>query len=61
MDLDESVKIKLNSALGNMPRRTSLHWKDNGFDDLISLIHLNCMISPPIGPCSLCTCCSAEW
>lgn len=45
MDLDESVKTKLNSALEIMPRR-SFHWKDNGFDDLIRLLHLNCTVSP---------------
>lgn len=39
MALDESVKPKLNSAEENMPGRTSLCWKHNGFDDLISLIH----------------------
>jgi len=43
MDLHESVVSKVNIALENMPRRTSLHWKDNGFNDLVSLIHLNCI------------------
>lgn len=61
MGLGKSVKTKLNSTLENIPWRRRLHWKDNGFDDLISLIHLNCIISPSVGPCSLCTCCSAEW